>query len=262
MRTAKLSDAKPAAARKTYAAPALSKGLDVLELLAGADEPLSARVVAERLGRSKNELFRMIHVLVERGYVAREAGSDRLVLTRRLFELGVRTPRPRRLVEVAAPAMEALSEELRQSVHLVVLMRGETVVVATASGGDDLSLTLRLGYRRPALEATSGLLIVAFQPEARRARLAAEAAAAAGRPPPGSELEARLARIRDEGALVADSHDVVGVTDIGCPILGPDGAAAAALVVPYLNRHGATPLHRVVRERLAACCEAIGAALR
>jgi len=61
----------------SYAAPALEKGLDILELLAEVGEPLSTREIAERLARSKSEIFRMVFVLQQRGYLAREAGTGR-----------------------------------------------------------------------------------------------------------------------------------------------------------------------------------------
>jgi DNA-binding IclR family transcriptional regulator len=249
-------------ARRPYAAPALTKGLEIIETLAEATAPLTSRDLADRLGRSKNEIFRMVVVLVERGYLAREPGTERLMLTRRLFELGMRTPRPRRLLEAAVPAMERLTEDVGQSAHLVVLMRGETVVIAASSGGTDLSLTLKLGYRRPALRATSGRILLAFQPPERRGRLLAEAVQAGGGTAAPRTLARELDRIRAAGVCVASSRDAVGVTDIGAPVLAPDGSAIASIVIPYLNRHGQVPRHDLVRARLVACCAAIAAALR
>jgi DNA-binding IclR family transcriptional regulator len=72
-----------------------------------------------------------------------------------------------------------------------------------------------------------------------------------------SEFEARLDAIAARGHLVAQSHDVVGVTDIGAPILGRHGRAMAAIVVPYLNRHRAKPEHDSVLADLVATCRAI-----
>ncbi len=114
-------------ARQGYSAPALDKGLAIIELLAHAQKPLSMRAIADRLGRSKGEIFRMVFVLVERGYLLRDAATDQLTLSNRLFDLGMRTPRSRQLVEVAIPAMERLSDRIGHSSHLVVLNRGETV---------------------------------------------------------------------------------------------------------------------------------------
>ena len=247
--------------RGLYAAPALAKGLDILELLAAEGESLSTRAIADRLGRSKNEIFRMVFVLVERGYIAREPGTDLLSLTNRLFALGIRTPRARTLVEIAVPAMETLSALCSQSVHLVVLSRGETVVIATANGAADVSFTLRLGYRRPALDATSGRIILAFQPDDTRARLIEEARMHAGIVNSDEHLDLELETIRRQGYLMATSHDVIGITDIGCPILKGDGRAVASMVVPYLNRHGTQARHSEVCDLLVQTCRDISGRL-
>ncbi len=90
----------------SYSAPALEKGLDILELLARSGQPLGTRQIADELGRSKNEIFRMVHVLVGRGYLQREDGGDGLVLSNKLFGLGMQTARARDLVSVAAPIVE------------------------------------------------------------------------------------------------------------------------------------------------------------
>ncbi|WID96605.1 IclR family transcriptional regulator [Bosea vestrisii] len=224
---------------RPYPAPALEKGLEIIELLALAQTPLSARTIAERLGRSKNEIFRMLFVLIERGYLDRDPATDEISLSNRLFELGMRVPRARDLVEVAAPALEALSERIGQSSHLVVLSKGETVVIVSAAGPGDINFTLRLGYRRTAAASTSGQVILAFQTIV----------------PPDN----RLAAIATDGFLIADSHDVVGVTDISAPILDRRGQAIASIVVPYLNRHEARPKHReALAELLATCREIAG----
>jgi DNA-binding IclR family transcriptional regulator len=249
------------APRAGYAAPALEKGLDILELLALAAEPLSTREIAVRLGRSKAQIFRMVFVLVERGYLERDA-EDRLVLTNRLFALGMRTPRPRQLAEIAIPVMERLSQETGQSAHLVVLNRGETVVIATTTGGADISFALRLGYRRPALDATSGLLVIAFQPPVIQRRLIDECIAHAGRPVDEAALGATLAAIRAERARVSESRDVVGVTDIGIAVIGPDGRAVASIVVPQLRRHGtAAPIDSILAALKVAGAEISSALL-
>src|SRR3546814_12514548 len=66
------SDLTQHPARTTYSAPALEKGLEIIELLAAERRPMSTRAIAERLGRSKGEIFRVVFVLVERGYPRRE----------------------------------------------------------------------------------------------------------------------------------------------------------------------------------------------
>ena len=84
-----------------YSAPALSKGLDILELLASQTNGLKKNEIAQALDRSVNELYRMLVVLVARGYVMLDEESERYSLTMRLFELSHRFPPTRRLTTVA-----------------------------------------------------------------------------------------------------------------------------------------------------------------
>jgi DNA-binding IclR family transcriptional regulator len=237
-----------------YSAPALEKGLDVLELLADIGEPLSMRMIAQRLDRSKSEIFRMIHVLQQRGYLEREVGTDRLKLSRRLFDLGMRTPGGRQLISIVLPLMERFSEETGQAAHLVVLSRAETVVVATTLSHADASVFIRLGYGRPALKANSGLLILAFQSEERRRSLILESGVEAAEQLAAPAIAEEVARIRTLGYEIAPSRDILAVTDIICPVLGPDGCAEAAITVSCLQRRDATPDHKQILASLQACC--------
>ena len=63
-----------------YRAPALDKGLDILELLAGTEDGLSQAEIAKSLDRSPNEIYRMLDRLVRRAYV-RRTSADRYELT-------------------------------------------------------------------------------------------------------------------------------------------------------------------------------------
>lgn len=243
----------PQQRKPNRAAPALEKGLDILELLATEGRPRSMGEVAERLGRSKNEIFRMIHVLIERGYVAREDGEG-LSLTNKLFDIGLKTPRTRDLVAVATPMVLALAREIRQSVHLVVANRGETVVIASASGNSDMNFSLKLGYRRPLIEAHSGLMLMAFQPQDQRERMIADSLRLLQRSLDPEALGAELETIRRDGSVVRDSLDVVGVTDIVAPVVPSNGEAVATLVVSYLNRREVPREYDAVLERLKQVC--------
>jgi len=71
-RTAKIEDGR-------YSAPALEKGLDVIELLAAEQHGLSLQEIARALERTATEIFRMLDVLVRRGYLARRADGTYLL---------------------------------------------------------------------------------------------------------------------------------------------------------------------------------------
>ena len=58
-----------------YRAPALDKGLDILELLAGVDGGLTQAEIAKKLDRSPNEFYRMLDRLVPIALAETEAGG-------------------------------------------------------------------------------------------------------------------------------------------------------------------------------------------
>src|SRR3954470_11332316 len=113
---------------RRYRAPALEKGLDILELLATATQPMTLTAIVNELGRSHGELFRMVQVLEFRGYIEQDKVNDGYLLTDRLFSLGMQQPRTRNLIEIALPIMRQLSLEIGQACHLALHTLGEMVV--------------------------------------------------------------------------------------------------------------------------------------
>jgi DNA-binding IclR family transcriptional regulator len=219
-----------------YEAPALEKGLDILELLAGVTSAMNLSRISEAVGRSRSEMYRVLHVLERRHYVERLPDDDRYVLTNRLFLLGMERPPVKGLIEIALPMMHKLSDEVEQSCHLVVPSDQYMVVIARVESPYDLGLVVRIGHRRPLLEATSGLVLVAFQPETVRERWLQKYGTAARRPSRVAPAET-LSTIREQGYAAIPSSVVPGVMDISAPVL-LGSAAVAALAVPYMDLAG------------------------
>ncbi|MGN7161143.1 IclR family transcriptional regulator [Sphingomonas sp. SAFR-052] len=221
---------------RRYRAPALEKGLDILELLAGCATPLTLTQIVQRLGRSHGELFRMVQVLEYRGYLTSEAGGEGYSLSDRLFSLGMNQPRTRYLIEVALPEMRRLAQETGQSCHVAVHTMGDMAVVARMESAEQLGFSVRVGYRRPLLQAASGAVLYAFQPDDVRARWEKLLD-----PQPDAETLAAFRthadEIRQRAVERTPSRFVSGVTDLSAPILR-GGAAAAALTMPYLAKLG------------------------
>src|SRR5271155_5285940 len=96
---------KPEARRSAYLAPALEKGLDVLELLAGVPEGLTQSQIAQRLNRSLQEVYRMVVSLERRGYITRWPQEDTLRLTMKLYDLALTFPPIAKLTDAAQPIM-------------------------------------------------------------------------------------------------------------------------------------------------------------
>ena len=218
-----------------YRAPALDKGLDILELLSKEPSGLTRSEIVRAMGRSQGEIYRMLERLVARDYVTRLEG-DRYELSMKLFVLATRYPPISRLIAAGAPRMVQFARLALQSCHLAIYERGEVIIAAQESSPGDWGLTLRLGARISLLDTGSGRTLLAFQSDARRADMIAEHRASAAGRDVDSTLVDGLARIRRQGHWGGPSRQARGVVDISVPILGPGDAAIAVLTCPYVIR--------------------------
>jgi DNA-binding IclR family transcriptional regulator len=212
-----------------YRAPALDKGLDIIELLAGTDEGLSQAEIAKALDRSPNEIYRMLDRLVRRDYVRRSA--DRYELTLKLFELAHAAPPIRRLVSQATPVLRRFAREAEQAVHLVIQDRNILVVVAQVDGPGYWNVSIRVGSRIGLINTGSGHVFLAFATEEERTLMLEDQGEKLQRP-----LLTRLARVREQGYETMESQQVAGVVNLSVPIFGPLGSVVAALTCPYTER--------------------------
>jgi DNA-binding IclR family transcriptional regulator len=220
-------------AERRYRAPALEKGLDILELLANNDSPMTASQISSALDRSMSELFRMIQVLEYKGYISLRSSGEGYELSNKLFTLGMSRAPVRNLLEAALPVMRELSDAIGQSCHIAVASEAQMVVIARIENPGYLGFSVRPGYRRQLHEASSGVTLFAFQPEPVRQAWSARLVQTAGKAGMKAFLE-RADATREQGYERAASDFVQGVTDISCPVMSSE-AAVAALTVPFLK---------------------------
>ena len=245
----------PDAVEAAYTAPALEKGLDILELLSAESEGLAQAAIAQRLGRSTAELFRMLSVLERRGYLTRHAdGTYRLSL--RLFELAHQHPPLKRLLTVALPAMQELAQTSRQSAHLVIHFARRILIVAQVDSPEPMGFGVRLGANFPFRpDRASSRVLSAFQPAALQEELIAELVANSTRAVAPARVRSELTSIVRKGYFRAPSDTTQGVTDLCAPVFDHSDGAVAALTVPYLRQ-------RDVKVTLAAAQAALLATVR
>jgi DNA-binding IclR family transcriptional regulator len=217
----------------TYQAPALEKGLDILELLARTGAPLSRSDIAKQLNRSVGELYRMLHQLVQRNYVA--LVGDNYVLTTKLFELSQYHPPTQRLLTEAMPIMHKLAGDIDQSCHLTVYSQGRQVVIAKVDVPSGMGFSVRVGSELDVLVSASGRVLLAFQDgETRKVRIGESLLCEPTYDV--SALEKTLATIAKRGFEAAPSGQVKGLYAVSRPILDLRNCAIAALTVPYADR--------------------------
>ena len=149
----------------------LARGLDILELFAGESPALTQKEISERLGLPVPTVHRLTKLLVERGWLVRDAGSRRLRIGLGVARLLPALLSGLRLPELARDHVRGLAERSGETVNLAVLHGGEVVYLLSESGSRLLTLRSTIGLRLPVHCTALGKCLLAQIPddEARRA---------------------------------------------------------------------------------------------
>ena len=229
--------AAQSAAQVVYRAPALDKGLDILELLATQPQGLTRSQIVKDMARSPNEIYRMLERLVARQYVTRSASGDRYALSLKLFAMAHAHPPLNRLINQALPVMDDFACRAEQSCHMGVYDRGNVLIAAQINSPRGWSFSVQRGARVGLLDTASGHMLLAYADADSRQRMLAEHRPLDGEVPVTDDgLAQTLAAIRAQGYVERDSAQSYGVVDISFPILAPDNTALATLTCPYIRR--------------------------
>jgi DNA-binding IclR family transcriptional regulator len=216
-----------------YSAPALEKGLDILEVLCQSETGLTHKEIATRLGRSVSELYRMLNCLVRRNYVA--SYNDTYAITTKLFQLSQIHPPTQRLLTEAMPLMQELSRHVAFSCDLRVYNKGTQTVIASIHTPTGVGFATRVGSEIEIAPSASGRVLVAFQdPETLELRIRESLPDASA-----AEINAFRKDVHDvalKGFASIQSNQYEGLYAIAFPILDINQRAVAALTVPMLAR--------------------------
>jgi len=217
----------------SYRVPALEKGLDVLEHLAGSADAFTLKELSEQLERTSQELFRVVNTLLLRGYLLRDA-AGRYRTSMKLFEMGNRQAATQALVARAMPHMERLAETTGESCHLSIVVQDRMLVVTRAECAADVKISVRVGATYDMHLRVSGRVALAWMPAERRADYWKRHPESQSNE---SSIEAELARIREQGFEAADSPIIVGGQDFAAPVVS-GGEVLAVLCMSRLSRVG------------------------
>lgn len=219
--------------QKSYQAPALEKGLDILEFLASETISRSQGEIADALGRKQSELYRMLACLERRGYVRREGNLYSLTL--RMYKVGRSQQLLTELRRAARVPMERLAHATGQSCHLSIQQTGELLVILERMPARKLCLSVGEGSTFPLWRTASGKVLLGMISAEERETLLTQDSAFNELPDVFQERARQVAiATRSDGYLAQVSDMTEGVFDVAVPI-GIAGGESAVLALSCLE---------------------------
>jgi len=131
-----------------YHVPALSRGLQIIEMFDKDNRVLNTQDFADSLGVSASSTYRIVQTLLDMGYLKK--------VTRNAYELGPQVVSRgfaflagQNLVDIASPHLNELRDNASISCHLAIRDGLETVYIYRAQASQRLSVNIPLGSRLP-----------------------------------------------------------------------------------------------------------------
>lgn len=157
---------KPVAAE----APALDRGLAILELLDTAPHGRNLTEISQAIGSPKNSTSRLVQTLIGRGYLTRDDDGQRFRLTGKLLRLGQPRTADASLVECSLAAMRELRDATQETIQLGISIGDEGVVIEKIESAQAVRIGVDIGLRFHLHNNAPGKVLLAFQHPKERER--------------------------------------------------------------------------------------------
>ncbi|MBZ4016588.1 IclR family transcriptional regulator [Streptomyces purpurogeneiscleroticus] len=197
----------------------LDRAFDVLGVLEDARQPLRLSDVARRAELHVATAQRILNVLIDRGYAAKEeagyVAGPAAVATAHAFLVN------NRLSQVALPILQELAATTGLTPTLFVRVGRARVPIARVEGRNPLRYQLPIGDKLP-LHLGAGKALLAWLPEEEQAAYTDTVTPftlASGEQTTADGLTAELRRVKEDGYALAHGERVLDVTSISAPIL-------------------------------------------
>ena len=233
---------------KNYTAPALEKGLDILELLSNNESGLTQAEIASKLNKSVNEIYRMVSTLRSREYVDFDQEADLYRLSYKILNMTARFEPVNTLTTRAIPIMKEMTTKANQSIHLAIYTKGKILIIAQEDSPSSFNYHVSVGATFDLLETSSGRVILTFQKEKERKRRLErrkfyKKIEKTSKIPDSQlrKIESKFSKntmqnINKNGYELVKSLQIKGVTNISVPIFDYTENAIAALTIPFVDR--------------------------
>lgn len=226
-------------ASSRFGAPALERGVAILELLAESPSGLRTEEIAERLRLPRSSAFGLVRALHGLGWLDRdEAGRNLLSL--RLFTLGAHAAERFDVQRAAAPHLRELRDRIGLTVHLAVPSGDDRVAYLDKVDGPGIvRFDTYVGKQVDAHLTAVGKALLATLPPERMAEAVGPGPLRRGTDRSPATLDAlalQLAEARERGYAVEDEEEVEGVRCVAAAVGGYERPGLAAIGCVGLTR--------------------------
>ncbi len=211
----------------------VQRAAHILVVLGSGTPRLGVTEIAERVGLAKPTVHGLLRTLEAYELVSQDPDTGKYSLGPGVLQLGNAYLDGSELRARSLRWAESLSQRAGEAVWVATLSGSRVIVLHHEFRPDNTVQILEVGAAIPWHACALGHAIVAFLPEAQRARaLAADLAPLTGRTKTTrAALSRALAKVRQRGYAIEDQEATVGDAGIAAPITSRGGVVVGAIAV-------------------------------
>src|ERR1700726_488898 len=209
----------------------VQRAAQILGVLGSGSPRLGVTEIAERLGLAKPTVHGLLRTLEAHELIAQDPETGKYSLGPGVLQLGNAYLDGSELRVRSLRWAESLAERAGEAVWVATLSGSRVIVLHHVFRPDNTVQILEVGAAIPWHACALGHAIVAFLPEAQRARvMAADLAPLTGRTKTTrAALSRALAQVRKNGYAVEDQEATVGDAGLAAPIVNREGLVAGSI---------------------------------
>lgn len=217
-------------------APALRRGLDILELFLDARDGLRVPEITERLGLPRASVHELVGALAERGYLqAVSEPPSRYELGVKAFQLGGAYERKLDLAKLGRESARRIAAECGETVQIAIREGRSAVYIVRIDSTQSIRLVSDVGTSVPAHCTAGGKMMLSMLPPAELDALYPDDAALPPMTPHSittrERLLAELEATRARGWAEENSESNENAACVAAPVLDRAGDCIAAMSV-------------------------------
>jgi DNA-binding IclR family transcriptional regulator len=223
-----------AVAAPTSGVKSAERALEILELVAAAERPLTTSDIGRALGYPRSSLHGLLQTMTKRHWLELVDSERAYALGIRTWEVGHSYLRAIDLADRAQPFMQRLRDQLDETIQLAMLDGRYNVYIGKVTGTQRLILASEVGRRLEAHATGIGKVLLSGLGDDELDRLFHGVALerfTEHTVPDYEALKVELEAIRNRGYGTDDEEYTAGVRCVAAPVRDASGAVVAAMSV-------------------------------
>lgn len=216
----------------------LQRGMQILDMVVQAREPLRLADIARELEMDRTSAFRLLQTLERNSLVAKDPQRKNYTVGGRMLQWASTIGQDVNLVATARPYLEQLVTRTNESGHFGVLSKDRALLLDYIGSRGTIVVQNRVGVFEPLHCTALGKALLAFQPAARREALVnamgferhTESTIV-----DRSEFERTIEKVRKESVAYDEGEYNDVLYCVAAPVIGRDGAAIGAIGVSMVK---------------------------